>query len=403
MEWAARTARDPRPTPILVDDEIPNLEAGPFHRPGRPFPHIQGIRVSAPRLDVVIVGAGAAGLAVAARLTDRGVGVVCLEARDRIGGRLLTVDAGGGRLDLGASWFWPGEDRVQKLVDTNAIPVHAQHIAGDAIYDTPGRSRRLDGNPIDVAAYRYTQGAQSVARVLAARLPPGTVRLDCPVSSISVDSAGVRVESSGTELAARQTVVAVPPAVAVETIRFHPGLPADVERLARLTPVWMGDMAKVVAVYSQPFWRFAGLAGTAVSDVGPLREVHDLSGPNGDDPAALFGFAPAGPNDPELRTGPVIDQLARLFGPLAAQPLGVVVQDWSREPWTSPAGADRSGAHHLFGHPAYQKPALCGRVHWASTETATTNPGHVEGALAAAEHAAAAVWQALQSPTGCLP
>ncbi|HXM70476.1 MAG TPA: FAD-dependent oxidoreductase, partial [Thermoanaerobaculia bacterium] len=41
--------------------------------------------------DVVVVGAGVAGLAAARELRRRGLTVVVLEARDRIGGRVLTV------------------------------------------------------------------------------------------------------------------------------------------------------------------------------------------------------------------------------------------------------------------------------------------------------------------------
>lgn len=44
-----------------------------------------------PDFDVVVVGAGAAGLSAARELTRAGLKVLCLEARDRIGGRILTV------------------------------------------------------------------------------------------------------------------------------------------------------------------------------------------------------------------------------------------------------------------------------------------------------------------------
>jgi polyamine oxidase len=54
---------------------------------------------------VIVVGAGIAGLTVANALTHAGVDVVVLEARDRIGGRLHTVDLGGSQVDLGGSWI----------------------------------------------------------------------------------------------------------------------------------------------------------------------------------------------------------------------------------------------------------------------------------------------------------
>lgn len=352
--------------------------------------------------EVIVVGAGVAGLAVAAELCGLGVDVVCVEARERIGGRLLTIDSDRGRLDLGASWFWPGEERVAALVADRRIPVHPQHIAGDAVYDPHGRPRRLDGNPIDAPAHRFSLGAQSLAWSLAEALPAGTLLLDSPVSLVEGAADGARVHAGRTGMTARQVVMAVPPALAVQTIRFEPALPAEVDRLARLTPVWMGNMTKVVAVYPEPFWREAGLSGAAVSEVGPLREVHDLSGPGGDDPAALFGFAPAaGPGggpEPDL----VARQLARLFGPRAGEPRQLVIQDWSQEPWTAPAGGDRPGAaYQLFGHPLYGEPVLAGRLHWASTETATVSPGHIEGALAAAARATTAVLTALHpAPAG---
>ncbi len=54
---------------------------------------------------VVVVGAGIAGLTVANALTHAGVECVVLEARDRIGGRLHTVDLAGSAVDLGGSWI----------------------------------------------------------------------------------------------------------------------------------------------------------------------------------------------------------------------------------------------------------------------------------------------------------
>ena len=54
---------------------------------------------------VVVVGAGIAGLTVANALGHGGVECVVLEARQRIGGRLHTVDLAGSTVDMGGSWI----------------------------------------------------------------------------------------------------------------------------------------------------------------------------------------------------------------------------------------------------------------------------------------------------------
>lgn len=55
--------------------------------------------------EVVIVGAGVAGLTAARLLTDAGLRVIVVEARDRIGGRTHTERTKGWVTDMGASWI----------------------------------------------------------------------------------------------------------------------------------------------------------------------------------------------------------------------------------------------------------------------------------------------------------
>ena len=66
--------------------------------------------------DVVVVGAGLAGLAAARALTANGSSVVVVEARDRVGGRVLNHDIGGGKVvEVGGQWIGPTQDRLAAL------------------------------------------------------------------------------------------------------------------------------------------------------------------------------------------------------------------------------------------------------------------------------------------------
>ncbi len=68
-------------------------------------------------VQVVVVGAGLAGLAAARRLVADGHEVVVLEARDRVGGRVEgTTLADGTHLELGGQWIGEGHDRMRALV-----------------------------------------------------------------------------------------------------------------------------------------------------------------------------------------------------------------------------------------------------------------------------------------------
>ncbi|MFE7331984.1 flavin monoamine oxidase family protein [Streptomyces sp. NPDC057565] len=351
--------------------------------------------------DVIVIGAGASGLAAATVLHAAGRDVIALEARDRIGGRLLSVPTSRPEraLDLGATWFWDGEERVRTLAARSDIAAFEQHLAGDTMLQETTGIRRLTGNLIDAPSRRFTAGAQSLTTALAAELPTGTLQLDTAVTAIRPSSQGsLDVLTQASTLHAEHVVLAVPPALAQERIGFGDTLPADLVRLAQATPVWMGAAVKVVVRYPTAFWREDGLAGAAFSRTGPLQEIHDMSGPDGE-PAALFGFAHARTVRPGFEQA-VIAQLARLFGPGAASPDALHVQDWSGERWTAPSTVQRLVDYSLFGHRLYQRPALGGRLHWASTETATEYAGHIEGALAAGERAARAVLAAPSSTNG---
>ena len=59
---------------------------------------------SAAPVEALVIGAGVAGLKAAADLAAKGYSVTVLEARDRIGGRIHTIQTAYGPLELGAQW-----------------------------------------------------------------------------------------------------------------------------------------------------------------------------------------------------------------------------------------------------------------------------------------------------------
>jgi monoamine oxidase len=72
--------------------------------------------------DVAIVGAGLAGLTTARELVSRGKSVVVLEARDRVGGRLLNHAIGSGEItEVGGEYIGPTQDRIAALAEAVGV------------------------------------------------------------------------------------------------------------------------------------------------------------------------------------------------------------------------------------------------------------------------------------------
>jgi len=95
--------------------------------------------------DVVIVGAGLAGLSAARALADAGARVVVLEARDRVGGRTLGRDIGGRVLDLGGQWIGPGQDRLEKLARELGVQTFPTYHKGKKILYRNGKLSHYSG------------------------------------------------------------------------------------------------------------------------------------------------------------------------------------------------------------------------------------------------------------------
>jgi monoamine oxidase len=261
-------------------------------------------------IDVAIIGAGAAGLGAAHALKSSGLGVIVLEARDRVGGRGHTIAAAPGiTFDLGCGWLHSADQnsfvgiarQLDFEIDTTRPPWREQSLnvgfppderadfiaALDAFYDRAEAaahnggddtaSRYLEpGNPwnpmidaistyvngceldrvsiLDMDAYEDTEVNWRVRRgygaLMSAYGASCPVALNTEVTLIDHSGKRVRIETSRGTLTADKVIVTVPTnLIADEAIRFHPALPAKVEA-ARGLPLGLAD--KVMLALDEP-------------------------------------------------------------------------------------------------------------------------------------------------------
>ncbi|MFS8477424.1 MAG: NAD(P)/FAD-dependent oxidoreductase [Micromonosporaceae bacterium] len=99
-------------------------------------------------VDVVVVGAGVAGLVAADRLVAAGRTVRVLEARDRVGGRTRSVEVPGHPgvvIDEGGQWVGPGQDLLYRELERFGLRTYPQPTNGAALVLFRGKARRYTG------------------------------------------------------------------------------------------------------------------------------------------------------------------------------------------------------------------------------------------------------------------
>jgi len=93
---------------------------------------------------VIIIGAGIAGLAAARVLQRAGISCTVLEARDRVGGRLVNEPIAGDQIvELGGQWIGPGQDEMYKLVDELGLQTFPTYNEGHHLLEFRGKRSRL--------------------------------------------------------------------------------------------------------------------------------------------------------------------------------------------------------------------------------------------------------------------
>jgi monoamine oxidase len=96
--------------------------------------------------DVVVIGAGVAGLRAAMLLQEKGLDVVVVEARDRVGGRTLSADLHGARFDYGGQWVGPTQTRLLALASQLGMNTFPTWDTGRKVLDLNGKVLTYSGD-----------------------------------------------------------------------------------------------------------------------------------------------------------------------------------------------------------------------------------------------------------------
>jgi monoamine oxidase len=351
-------------------------------------------------LDTAIIGGGLCGLVLARSLRRQGRTVVLFEGRERLGGRILSVASAGFGLamDLGPTWFWPNTQPLLKsLIAELGLVDIPQHDDGSMLHlnDPEKMPERIEGKNIHEGARRLQGGMARLIDTLATELPPSSAHLGHVLTRVSdrVDHVALTfaVGSDIVEFEAQRVVLAVPPRLLAEQVRFEPALDDATREAMRDAETWMAAQAKVIIGYDRPFWREAGQSGNAFvtheqAVIGEIFDACDV------DPAkaALGGFLAL---SPELRESfsvglPMLmdNQMAQVFG-LALEQGEQHYLDWATEPLTcSVLDRNSSRAEHAgAANPMLRRTQWDGKLYLGGSETAPRSAGYLEGALEAAQ------------------
>lgn len=345
--------------------------------------------------DVIIIGAGAAGLAAGRALGEAGVAALVVEARERIGGRICT-DHSHGAIELGAEFIHGHLAATWAYV--RAAGLRTAPWGFDRRFALGGRILAGD-DPLVARVYAlydavatYSGPELSVAELLPALAPPGdpavamvlrwlanlegadparlsaaafahehaaatngegnfhildgydravaqlaaglTIRAGCAVESLAWGPDGVALTLSGGErLEARRAIVTVPlGALKRGRPAFDPALPAAKRDAIAAIP--MGHVTKLAMRFEQQLWPNF----TALSTDGRIATwwpVESAATPT------LMGYQ-GGPQalavaalGEQRAIAVALDELAALFGPEVREAFrGGRLSDWSRDQWT---------------------------------------------------------------------
>lgn len=412
--------------------------------------------------EVLVIGAGAAGIGAARTLVERGVRVAVLEARDRIGGRALTVSIRGHALDLGAHWLHAGP--INPLVALGRTRGERLKLAPQESHVWVDRRRgrpdeiRANARAFDRADQAMTRGAAQPGpdRPAETALPPGLgpwgtrvaqvhglvsgraldevslhdfpsleysenfflaggygsylarlandlpIALASPVTRINWSDRQVRVETGdGTTYRARAVIVTVPVMVLRDGPAFSPPLPNAVR--AAIDGFSTGIYEHAVLHWpSSPFRgrdRLAAIHGTRPSPAGLLTRIDDTPFHYYELDVHEAEALDAAGSGPDGVRRHVRAVLAEQFGRARLRDLTIpAVSAWRHDPWSRGSWAVVPPGHAPAR--AFLRAPLANTVWFAGEALSRLQWGTVGGAYEEGTRAAAAAAERIRAGTG---
>ncbi len=349
-------------------------------------------------LGTAIVGGGLCGLALAAGLQARGRSSPC--SRRAPGSadafcRLPQKRPECGSI-FGPTWYWPDiHPGMTKLVGDLGLASFPQHDGGTVLRlsDPDEKAEASENESVHADAWRVEGGMASVIEALAQKIPQERLRLEHAIVAI-VDCGGhvelhMRCGDAKIIVEARRVVLAMPPRIAEELVRFEPNLEPPLLEAMRETYTWMAAEAKAIIAYRRPLWREAGFSGNAyvTHQQAVFHEIFDACDAAGAR-AALGGFLALSPSlRKSFKDGlPVLmgNQMAQIFGP-ELEHGEQHYHDWAAEEYTcARRDLGRPLEHPNYGDPRLRQPQWDGKLFLGGSETAGYGGGYMEGALDAA-------------------
>jgi monoamine oxidase len=342
------------------------------------------------KLKITILGAGLSGLLIAYRLKKLGFDFQILEARERIGGRILTINSENTPVEMGATWFNQQHTYLVSLLAELNLNPFEQFMNGLAFYEPQASAPpQLVRIPKDTPSYRIQGGTSSLINALANHLKSNELLLHQKVNSLNFENEKVIIQTNQQSFETDLVISTLPPALLVHDMEIKPSLEPQLVNIAKNTHTWMQDSIKVALVYPSPFWKDKNSTGTIFSNVGPVTEFYDQSNYENTQ-FALCGFVNGdlAQIDKSKRKERIVKHLIQIFGSDASNFLSYEEVVWPQEPFTKSELQNNLDVypHQNNGHPIYKQSFFNNQLYLAGTETAPTFPGYMEGAIIAANN-----------------